>query len=586
MNAVVRIGWTTLASACRAQPARPDPRPTDDGEIRPLSRFRPTGESVVPPGSSRGPTPGWAHANERDASGASLSFQHLVASRLLFDREILARDRLAVQRDLDLVVPGREPFRLADHEGGGLRTHRIEDLAVLMHGLAFLVCPLRRQRGVTAADRLDRGVNTVLRREAGRRGADHVVGIDAGTDLDGTEPHRGAGAGGRHGCGRRRWRSGRRCRHGRRGRGRAGRGHGRVRRGRFVALAAGAQRDGGGHGGGKHQGLSSHFHGNLTGFGIVRNPRDRVGLDSIRLGKPVATGIQDGLPRIRIAAETRGDFRRAAAARHDAMGGRVDCGTGLSPQVAEIRLRRRTRRAEIHVPRTAEKSGLSMSWPIARLAVPERGSVIARGWLTACECLRRPFSCYAVEHVVPGQGKTLRDLMTDACHQVHERSAAQSPAGHEVIYAQLAAAGTVLGRITIDGARLTAEVKSRERADLLKDIIEDRLGAAATFRADEIQTPEQAMAEGSASPSPPRPQAAPETQAILADYLRSHYKRWPDMPLPALGNRTPREVVQTAAGREQVAALLFDAERYDQGLPATLHKSIFDPARRELGLKV
>lgn len=227
-----------------------------------------------------------------------------------------------------------------------------------------------------------------------------------------------------------------------------------------------------------------------------------------------------------------------------------------------------------------------MSWPIARLAVPERGSVIARGWLTACECLRRPFSFYAVEHVVPGQGKTLRDLMTDACHQVHERSAAQSPAGHEVIYAQLAAAGTVLGRITIDGARLTAEVKSRERADLLKDIIEDRLGAAATFRADEIQTPEQAMAEGSASPSPPRPQDAPETQAILADYLRSHYKRWPDVPLPALGNRTPREVVQTAAGREQVAALLFDAERYDQGLPATLHKSIFDPARRELGLEV
>src|SRR5574337_296814 len=290
------------------------------------------------------------------------------------------------------------------------------------------------------------------------------------------------------------------------------------------------------------------FMGTSLASGFVRNPRDRVGLDSIRPGRPIATGIQDGLPRIRIAAETRGDCRQAASARHDAMGGRVDCGTGLSPQVAEILLRRRTRRAEIHVPRTAEKSGLSMSWPIARLAVPERGSVIARGWLTACECLRRPFSFYAVEHVVPGQGKTLRDLMTDACHQVHERSAAQSPAGHEGIYAQLAAAGTVLGRITIDGARLTAEVKSRERADLLKDIIEDRLGAAATFRADEIQTPEQAMAEGSASPSPPRPQDAPETQAILADYLRSHYKRWPDMPLPALGNRTPREVVRTAAG--------------------------------------
>ncbi|TAL86381.1 MAG: DUF2384 domain-containing protein, partial [Rhodanobacter sp.] len=146
--------------------------------------------------------------------------------------------------------------------------------------------------------------------------------------------------------------------------------------------------------------------------------------------------------------------------------------------------------------------------------------------------------------------------------------------------------GTVLGNITIAGTRLTAEVKSRERADRLQDIIEDRLGAHAIFRADEIQTPEQAMAENPAPPPPPPPQDSAETQAILADYLRSHYGRWPDMPLPALGNRTPREVVQTLAGREQVAALLIDAERHDQGLPTTIHKSIFDAVRRELGLEV
>src|SRR6185437_7668674 len=62
-------------------------------------------------------------------------FQRYTAGWLLLYREILAGGRLAVQRDLHLVVAGGEAIRLADHEGSGLRTHRVQCLAVLVHGL-------------------------------------------------------------------------------------------------------------------------------------------------------------------------------------------------------------------------------------------------------------------------------------------------------------------------------------------------------------------------------------------------------------------------------------------------------------------
>src|SRR6185312_9564297 len=155
-------------------------------EVLPLSRFRPAGESAplmpsCPRAASRcAQTKGTRRARP-------FRFQRITAGRLLLHREILAGDRLAVQRNLHLVVAGGEATRLADHEGGGLRTHRVQRLAVLVHGLTVLVGPLRRQRGMAVAHGLDRGVDRVLRREAGAAGTDLVVRIDARPDLDRTE---------------------------------------------------------------------------------------------------------------------------------------------------------------------------------------------------------------------------------------------------------------------------------------------------------------------------------------------------------------------------------------------------------------
>jgi hypothetical protein len=53
----------------------------------------------------------------------------------------------------------------------------------------------------------------------------------------------------------------------------------------------------------------------------------------------------------------------------------------------------------------------------------------------------------------------------------------------------------------------------------------------------------------------------PEIQQYLAETMRSHWEGWVDMKIPALGQRTPREAVRTADGREAVEALLIDFER-------------------------
>ena len=53
----------------------------------------------------------------------------------------------------------------------------------------------------------------------------------------------------------------------------------------------------------------------------------------------------------------------------------------------------------------------------------------------------------------------------------------------------------------------------------------------------------------------------PEVQRVLAESMRSHWEGWVNMKIPALGNRTPREAVRPADGREAVEALLQDFER-------------------------
>jgi len=127
---------------------------------------------------------------------------------------------------------------------------------------------------------------------------------------------------------------------------------------------------------------------------------------------------------------------------------------------------------------------------------------------------------------------------------------------------------TVLGNLTIDGGRLTIQVNSAQRGKKIRKTIEKRLGAGVRFKMDEI-SPFRPQEAWKSAQDPNRRESSSneslmqnlEVKQYLAESMRSHWEGWVDMKIPALGNRTPREAVRTADGREAVEALLQDFER-------------------------
>jgi hypothetical protein len=146
---------------------------------------------------------------------------------------------------------------------------------------------------------------------------------------------------------------------------------------------------------------------------------------------------------------------------------------------------------------------------------------------------------------------------------------------------------SVFGDIHIEEHELTAHVTSRERAERFQAIVSEHLPIGATFRSDEVMTPEQMLADSDSEPK--RPDVSwrgdPQFQAALVSYLEQHYEGWIDIPLPALGERTPAQAVRDADGREQVAALLDQLEWDNPGVPDDAYAPILHQLRERLGFE-
>jgi hypothetical protein len=155
----------------------------------------------------------------------------------------------------------------------------------------------------------------------------------------------------------------------------------------------------------------------------------------------------------------------------------------------------------------------------------------------------------------------------------------------------------LLGRLHINGNKLTAEVNSAERARALRALITKTLGPAARYKrarkqpVDAALPPRSASGPGSGIPKlHPRDaeqealMQLPEVQAQLAAFHRKHYETWPDIPLPALNGRTPLEAVKNVDGRDMVAALITQFERDARRMEHAPDPQIFKDLRRKLGL--
>ena len=71
-------------------------------------------------------------------------------------------------------------------------------------------------------------------------------------------------------------------------------------------------------------------------------------------------------------------------------------------------------------------------------------------------------------------------------------------------------------------------------------------------------------------------------QKITHEYKQKHSAIWADEPLPALGGKTPREAVRSAAGKKQVIKMLKD---FEHGEAANSIPFDFSFLWNELGLK-
>ena len=153
---------------------------------------------------------------------------------------------------------------------------------------------------------------------------------------------------------------------------------------------------------------------------------------------------------------------------------------------------------------------------------------------------------------------------------------------------------TLLGRIMIDGHRLIAEVNSAQRAETLRNEIDNRLGEAGRFKVEEIQDLHSIMSkreagtvEGEKSKKHEELMQLPEVQEQLAEIIRKHWESWVDQDIPALGGISPRDAAKTADGREAVEALLQNAarERGQDPFMADANRRGTQLVRKLLGLK-
>ncbi|HKO99508.1 MAG TPA: SEC-C metal-binding domain-containing protein [Pyrinomonadaceae bacterium] len=156
----------------------------------------------------------------------------------------------------------------------------------------------------------------------------------------------------------------------------------------------------------------------------------------------------------------------------------------------------------------------------------------------------------------------------------------------------------LLGNIIIEDREMIVEVNSKERAEQIRKLIEERLRNDATYKTtvldplpslDSIDSElSTAAAYGEATTEsvlsllndPP-----PELLARLAESNRKHWEAWFDESIPALNNLSPREAAKTERGRDLLESLLCEYESPQARAPENLFAPDIAALRRELGLK-
>lgn len=115
----------------------------------------------------------------------------------------------------------------------------------------------------------------------------------------------------------------------------------------------------------------------------------------------------------------------------------------------------------------------------------------------------------------------------------------------------------VLGNVELKGRALHLTTNSAMRAEKGAAMITATLGDLVGVPLTEIRTIEQLMAEKPQGKGSHDPDMPPEiAEEIAQEYLNRHYRETLDVPVPALGNISPRNAIKSASGRKNVSQWL------------------------------
>jgi hypothetical protein len=145
----------------------------------------------------------------------------------------------------------------------------------------------------------------------------------------------------------------------------------------------------------------------------------------------------------------------------------------------------------------------------------------------------------------------------------------------------------ILGSVVLTRKTMRVEVLSMPRARLAQAWFSSLVPKAIRFKAIQVKSRE-AVADAARSRSgPSQPELPPEVVAqIQREYYEKHYREWLDIPVPALGDRTPREASRIKSMRSKLVALIESIEV--QAAHSARDGEGFDVAflRTELGLPI
>lgn len=133
-----------------------------------------------------------------------------------------------------------------------------------------------------------------------------------------------------------------------------------------------------------------------------------------------------------------------------------------------------------------------------------------------------------------------------------------APKGKQTLVTELDDGAVVLGTLELKSKTLTLETNSPQRAQRGRALIEPVLADLVGLPVLESRTVAEMMASHSGDGSEPLSSGLPseDERTILHAQMDRYYTALLDEPVPALGNKTPRQVAKTAKGRQKLAGWL------------------------------